>query len=479
MIQVSVITCLYNTQPELFKKCLDSIHKQTFKDFEVLIINDGSIKYLDENKKIIESFNDNRFKYFDTEHTGKSQTLNFGFKIAQGKYIAICDSDDQMLPKRLDYQFNFLEDHNYDVISNAMMTDDNHIIFPQVSKSHEVTENEVHVAVMHPSYMLNKKNVLSKVPFLFSQIYDSMEDAVFNQIMYHYGVKMWYDSNILQIYSHKNENSVHYENVNDKFKKDCTFKLNNRTFNYDNKNSVNTTVILLVNDRWGTDIEKSILNIRMTCNNVRILVIDYSKNELDLSYLSKYNVSFIKLNDDQRNYSFALMTAIETCETKFYGIISKPIRFYTQDWDLIIERYLETFPYNIIQPYLIGIDKYDDNNYVNENGKQLDKDVRCGMQLSLFDKKISFNLSNLYFYSEYIFDADIPSINDDLIFFGITEHTRSIIKGVQLFNISTHIALYISIASVLRWFGIKINKDVMCGCVNDNFIDNNDKCIKK
>ena len=77
-----------------------------------------------------------------------------------------------------------------------MMTDDNHIIFPQVCNSHEVQEYEVHVSVMHPSYMLNKQNVLNKVPFLFSQIYDSMEDAVFNQIMYHYGVKMWYDENV-------------------------------------------------------------------------------------------------------------------------------------------------------------------------------------------------------------------------------------------------------------------------------------------
>ena len=114
---ITVITCLYNTPPHLFEKCLLSIYNQTFKDFEVLIINDGSTKYLDENKKIIESFNDERFKYFDTEHTGKSQTLNFGFKNAKGKYIAISDSDDQMKPQRLEYQFNFLECTDYDVIS--------------------------------------------------------------------------------------------------------------------------------------------------------------------------------------------------------------------------------------------------------------------------------------------------------------------------------------------------------------------------
>ena len=108
-VKVSVITCLYNTEPSLFKKSLESIHNQTFEDFEVLILNDGSTKYLDENKQIIESFNDDRFKYFDTKHTGKSQTLNFGFSIVKSKYIAICDSDDCMKPERLEYQLNCLE----------------------------------------------------------------------------------------------------------------------------------------------------------------------------------------------------------------------------------------------------------------------------------------------------------------------------------------------------------------------------------
>jgi glycosyltransferase involved in cell wall biosynthesis len=469
-IKVSVVTCLYNTTPKLFKQCLTSIYNQTFKDFEVLILNDGSTKYLDENIEIIKSFNDNRFKYFDTEHTGKSQTLNYAFKIANGNYIAICDSDDQMLPERLQYQYEFLESNDYDVISNAMMTDDNHIIFPQVCNSHEVQEYEVHVSVMHPSYMLNKQNVLNKVPFLFSQIYDSMEDAVFNQIMYHYGVKMWYDENVLQIYSHQNENSVHFENVNDKFKKDCTFKLNNRTFNYNHTTNSYTTVILLVNNKWGVDIEKTVLNIRMTCNNVKIFIADYSNKKMDLSYLNKYNVEFIKLNDNENTYSYALLNSINKCNSRYCFIISKPIRFYTQDWDLIYERYLETYPYTIVQPYLIGIDKIDDNYYVNENGKQLNKDIKCGMQLSLFDKQISYDLTELYFYSEYLVDTDIPSINNDLIFFCNTENIKKIINGVSLFNLSTYIALYISISFTLNYGSVKINKDVKCGYINDDFI---------
>ena len=468
--QVSIITCLYNTPPNLFAGCLNSIYNQTFKDYELLIINDGSSKYLDENKKLIESFNDSRFKYFDTVHTGKSQTLNFGFEIAQGKYIAISDADDQMMKDRLQYQYDFLENNDYEVISNAMITDDNHIIFPTTEKSHEVTEHNIGWSTMHPCMMLNRMNVLNKVPFLFSQIYDSMEDCVFNFIMFHYGVKMWYDSKILQIYSHKNENSVHYENVTTNLKKNYTYKIINKTFNKPNDQLKKTTAILLVNDLWGTDIEKTVLNIRMTANNVNIIIANYSKFNLDLSYLNKYSVSFVNVND--KTYKDALITAINNCDTEYCMVISKPLRFYVQEWDLIYERFIEQYDYHyyIIQPYLVGFDKVNENNYINENGKE-DNNVRCGTQLNLLDKDISSRLDNLWTYSEYIFDVDIPMLDEDLIFFTSTEYLKILISGIKLFNMSKFISIYISIAATLMWGNIKIHKDIKCGVLEDNVID--------
>ena len=470
-IQVSVITCLYNTPPELFEKCLSSIHNQTFKNFEVLIIDDGSTKYLDENKKIIESFDDKRFKYFDTEHTGKSQTLNFGFKIAKGKYIAISDSDDQMVNYRLQYQFEFLENNIYDVISNAVITDDNHIIFPTNTKnSYEVTADNLAYSTMHPCMMLNRKAVLDKVPFLFSQVYDSMEDCVFNFIMFYYGVRMWYDSRILQIYSHKNENSVHFENVKLNLKKEYTRKITYRTFNFVNEIPAKTSVILLVNKRWGTDIEKTVLNIRMTTNNVDIIIVNYENIE-NLSYLNKYNVKFLELKQEKCNYNISLQTAINECKTKYCMVISKPCRFYTQDWDLLFERYYDSlkYPYVIYQPYMIGFDKIDENNYKNEHGKEEYK-VRNGINFHLLDKNMFSDLKEQYFYSEYIFDTEIPIINDDLIFFVSTKYFKNFINGLTLFDNNTFIGAYISISAALFWGSSKIYKDVRCGCINNEDI---------
>lgn len=476
--KVSVITCLYNTEPSLFKKCLESIHSQTFEDFEVLIINDGSTKYLDENKKIINSFNDNRFKYFDTEHTGKSQTLNFGFNTSKSKYIAICDSDDCMKPERLEYQYYFLENSDYEVISNAMILDDTHVIFPSLEESHEVHDYDIGYSCMHPSMMLDKDAVLNKVPFLFSQIYDSMEDAVFNFIMYHYGVKMWYDSNILQVYSHMNENSIHYENINDKLKRDYFFKLRYQTFNYKSDDNENTTAILLINNKWKTDIEKTILNIRMTANNVKIIVVDYSTNKNDLSYLKKYNVVII--NDlDYKEYSHALFIGILNCTTKYCMIISKPFRFINQDWDIEFERICK-FNYQngvIIEPYMQCFYKYDENNYANENGKN-NEFSKFGMSLHLLDKNILSKNDEIRLYSEYINTHNIPIIDEDLIFFTQTDHIKKFINGITLFKSSQFISAYLSISSILcggKNIIYLYNKGVV---LNDNIIDyNNDNIL--
>ena len=103
---INIICCLYNTPTELFKKSIDSALSQTFKDFEFIIMNDGSDKYLEENIEYIESLNDNRFKIYHKNHDGKSNTINEALKLCSRKYIAIWDSDDVFYPNRLEYQYN-------------------------------------------------------------------------------------------------------------------------------------------------------------------------------------------------------------------------------------------------------------------------------------------------------------------------------------------------------------------------------------
>lgn len=91
-LKLSIIIPVYNAQ-KYISQCLNSIINQTFKDFEVLLIDDGSI---DDSKKIIEDFTklDSRIKYIYQNNKGVSAARNLGIKHSLGKYIAFVDADD-------------------------------------------------------------------------------------------------------------------------------------------------------------------------------------------------------------------------------------------------------------------------------------------------------------------------------------------------------------------------------------------------
>ena len=109
MVRISVVMPTYNTAIDVLREAVDSILKQTFQDFEFIIIDDGStngsIDYL-------QNLTDKRIKLIRNPYNlGITKSLNIGFQAAQGKYIARMDSDDIALPTRLEKQFVFMEKH--------------------------------------------------------------------------------------------------------------------------------------------------------------------------------------------------------------------------------------------------------------------------------------------------------------------------------------------------------------------------------
>lgn len=97
---------VYNGEKYL-KEAIESILNQTFRNFEFLVIDDGST---DNSAKIIRSFNDARIRLERNEtNLGLIKTLNKGLMLSKGKYIARMDCDDISLPKRLATQVNFME----------------------------------------------------------------------------------------------------------------------------------------------------------------------------------------------------------------------------------------------------------------------------------------------------------------------------------------------------------------------------------
>ena len=95
---ISVIIPLYNKSATI-KETLQSVLLQTFADFEVIVVNDGST---DSSLEIVTSFDDNRIKIFSQENKGVSAARNHGIKKATSNLIAFIDADDFWFPNHLE-----------------------------------------------------------------------------------------------------------------------------------------------------------------------------------------------------------------------------------------------------------------------------------------------------------------------------------------------------------------------------------------
>jgi glycosyltransferase involved in cell wall biosynthesis len=108
MTDISVVMPVYNGAQYL-RESIESILNQTYKDFELLIFNDGST---DNSLEIIKSYRDERIITLTQNMSqGCVVHLNHGIKIAKGKYIARMDADDISMPERFEKQIDFLENN--------------------------------------------------------------------------------------------------------------------------------------------------------------------------------------------------------------------------------------------------------------------------------------------------------------------------------------------------------------------------------
>jgi glycosyltransferase involved in cell wall biosynthesis len=104
---VSVIIPTYN-RAHLLAEAIHSVLGQTYADFEVLVVDDGST---DDTASVVASFADPRVRYLYQEHAERSTARNRGMAAAKGQYIALLDDDDLYLPHKLASEVAFLEAH--------------------------------------------------------------------------------------------------------------------------------------------------------------------------------------------------------------------------------------------------------------------------------------------------------------------------------------------------------------------------------
>ncbi len=160
---ISVLMSVYNSE-EYLAESIKSILNQTFKNFEFLIIDDGST---DKSLEIISSYNDKRIVLIKNKNNlGLAASLNKGMKLAKGKYIARMDADDIALPTRLDKQFSFMENNRDIDISGSYVQffgNDRDTIVKYPLENEDIKARLIfNCAFAHPVVILRKNSFLDK-----------------------------------------------------------------------------------------------------------------------------------------------------------------------------------------------------------------------------------------------------------------------------------------------------------------------------
>ena len=176
--KVSVLTPIYNTNPQYLRECIESVLNQTFKDFEFLILNDSPNNK--EIEKIVKEYakHDKRIKYIkNAKNIGITPSRNKLLKMAKGEYIAIFDHDDISLPERLEKEVEYL-DNNPDVGVVSCNTE----WFPKkYITNHPVDNLEIkkaltHVNIVAHTAMMVRKSVLQKYNIEYEEEFSPAED---------------------------------------------------------------------------------------------------------------------------------------------------------------------------------------------------------------------------------------------------------------------------------------------------------------
>ena len=148
---ISIVIPVYNTEKYL-GGCLNSIQNQTYKNFEVILVNDGS---MDHSESICMDFVkvDTRFKYFTKVNGGASSARNFGLDNVTGDFITFIDADDWVDENHLEVLLNNIKENNSDMAVSSIKKFDN------------VRNFEFRVYSKQEKYLLNY-NKLNREEFL-------------------------------------------------------------------------------------------------------------------------------------------------------------------------------------------------------------------------------------------------------------------------------------------------------------------------
>ena len=168
---VSIVIAIYNGE-KFLRETIDSLLNQTYKKIEIIVVVNCTN---DETIKILESYEDERIKIFETNICQLAFNLNYGILQSKGKYIARIDADDIAINTRIEKQLEIIKNNNYDIVgSNIIYIDETgkEIDFKKYNENDSDIRKDVYFKspIAHPSVMYKKDIILKNNGYLNGRV---------------------------------------------------------------------------------------------------------------------------------------------------------------------------------------------------------------------------------------------------------------------------------------------------------------------
>lgn len=279
---VSIVIPTYN-RAHLIKKSLKSVLNQTYQNFEIIVVDDGST---DNTQEILESFNENRIKYIKhKQNKGTAAARNTGIKHSKCDFIAFQDSDDEWFPEKLEKEMKAFENSTikvgvvYTGLWYVKNNSKKYVPYPQITKK----EGNIHDELLTGNFV-SGLSVIRKICFeklgLFNESLPSLEDwELYIRISKYFCFK-FIDEPLAAAYCSSDSASINYSNLT----KSSELILE-KHFEYFNKNKKILAANYANIGLWAfLDGEKK--------KSRKYLIKSIRYNPLKLRYLSAFILSF-------------------------------------------------------------------------------------------------------------------------------------------------------------------------------------------
>jgi glycosyltransferase involved in cell wall biosynthesis len=157
----SIIIPTYN-RANLLSKAIESVIEQTYTNWELIIVDDGST---DHTKELVENYSkkDNRFRYVYQENAERSTARNNGIKNANGEYICFLDSDDYFLTNRLQSLYESIKDSNIVYYTGLVLEKNNEIVNRNENPVNGIKKfDDICLATIHSQQMCIPVSIANK-----------------------------------------------------------------------------------------------------------------------------------------------------------------------------------------------------------------------------------------------------------------------------------------------------------------------------